>query len=87
MKKRNLKLGLKKDIISKLEMQNIIGGNIQPSTYPPTTPTVNVPGCAFTHNACNPAPIPTCNAQCATYYGNNTCPCENTALCTIPPCK
>ena len=83
MKKRNLKLDLKKEVISKLEMQNIVGGNLPPSHYPPTEPSL-VAACTWTITDCHPAPVPTCNSACPTYAGANTCPCDNTVQCTVP---
>lgn len=83
MKKRNLKLNLKKEVISRLEMKNILGGNLPGSHYPPDTETY-VAICTWTVGNCHPAPVPTCNSGCPTYPGANTCPCDNTVYCTIP---
>ena len=79
MKKRNLKLDLKKDVISKLEMGNILGGNLPTSNYN-TSPSL-VASCTWTVGDCHPAPVPTCDA-CPTAVGNNTCPCTDTVYCT-----
>jgi hypothetical protein len=81
MKKRKLKLDLKKEVISKLEMQHLTGGNLPGSHY--TSPSL-VAACTWTVGNCNPAPVPTCDSACPTYIGNSTCPCDNTVNCTVP---